>query len=269
MADDRPKLSRSELEEACLRQNIIIQRKDPLTGSSINLPNIEKVNKMIREFDILVDGASRGKSVNEISKIERFLYEHEDDPEKQSEYLASCYSKASMYIEAQRSLLNDKHSENWKYLFVSYFKLEDIYYYFNKGISASVFFKDFTLYKDMVELTYHVKLMNYLRSQVQLQILPEAEKDLPSPIEDVNLKLAIIHLLGISDLLTKRSTQQGLAGLARFFTVIFGEDPASWRSLLKKLEQIGSGSDKDILNELNLCKAKEIISVFGIDLEKD
>ncbi len=37
-----------------------------------------------------------------------------------------------MYIENHRSLLDDKRSENWKYLFVNYFKLEDIYNYFNK-----------------------------------------------------------------------------------------------------------------------------------------
>ena len=66
MGEESNKLSRAELEELCLKQNIIIERKDPLTNSKIFLPNIEKINKMIREFDFLVDGSSRGKAVNEI-----------------------------------------------------------------------------------------------------------------------------------------------------------------------------------------------------------
>ncbi len=134
---------------------------------------------MIREFDFLVDGSSRGKAVNEISKIERFLYDNEDNPDAKSQFLATCYSSASMYIENHRSLLDDKRSENWKYLFVSYFKLEDIYNYFNKNISASVFFKDYSIYNEMVDLTYNVKLMEYLRSQVELEIPVEDDKDNP------------------------------------------------------------------------------------------
>ena len=106
----------------------------------------------------------RGKSVNEISKIERFLYDNEDELDEKSKFLATYYSNASMYIENHRSLLEDKRSENWKYLFVNYFKLEDIYKYFNKKSSASTFFKDYTIYNDMVDLTYNVKLMEYLRS---------------------------------------------------------------------------------------------------------
>jgi len=58
MTEENSKLSRSELEELCLKQNIVIERKDPFTSSKIFLPNIEKINKMIREFDFLVDGAN-------------------------------------------------------------------------------------------------------------------------------------------------------------------------------------------------------------------
>src|SRR6056300_1031232 len=112
MGEESLKLTKVELEELCLKQKIIIERQDPFNDTKIYLPNIEKINKMIREFDFLVDGSSRGKSVNEISKIERFLFENEDNPDIKSKFLATCYSTASMYIESHRSLLEDKRSEN-------------------------------------------------------------------------------------------------------------------------------------------------------------
>ena len=99
MVEEQNKLTRTELEELCLKQNIIIERKDPFTNSKMFLPNIEKINKMIREFDFLVDGSSRGKAVNEVSKIERFLFDNEDNSDIRSKFLATCYTTASMYIE--------------------------------------------------------------------------------------------------------------------------------------------------------------------------
>jgi len=269
MGEESKKLSRVELEELCLKQNIIIERKDPLTNSKIFLPNIEKINKMIREFDFLVDGASRGKAVNEISKIERFLYDNEENADIKSKFLATYYSSASMYIENHRSLLDDKRSENWKYLFVNYFKLEDIYNYFNKSTSASVFFKDYSIYRDMVELTYNVKLMESLRSQVALEIPVEDDKDIPGKIEELNLKLVILHEMGILDMIKKQIPENNLPNLARFLTVMLDEDPSIWRDVMKKLKNLNLENEKDLLTELNLNKAYEIISVFGIELEKE
>lgn len=269
MRDETDKLLRAELEEQCLKQNIIIERKDPFTNARIYLPNIEKINKMIREFDFLVDGASRGKAVNEISKIERFLYDNEDNVDIKSKFLATYYSSASMYIENHRSLLEDKRSENWKYLFVNYFKLEDIYNYFNKKTSASDFFKDYSIFQDLVDLTYNVKLMDYLRSQVELEIPIDDDKDIPPKIEEFNLKLVMFHELGIVDMIRERIPENTLPNLARFLTVILDEDPSSWRDVLKKLKNLNMQNDKDILTELNLNKAREIISVFGIEKEKE
>ena len=266
---EKRKYARSELEEECLKQNIIIERTDPLTNSKIFVPNIEKINKMIREFDFLVDGASRGKAVNEISKIERFLYENEEDSDKKNKFLADSYSAASMFIENHRSFLEDKRSENWKYLFVSYFKLEDIYDYFNKEVSASVFFKDHPIYADMVNLTYHVKLMDYLRSQVQLQIPVDDDKDMPGKIDELNLKLVLLHELGVIPLLMEKMHGNALPGLARFVTVLLDEDPSDWRSVLVKLKNLNLQNDADLLTELNLNKAHEIMSVFGFDTEKE
>lgn len=269
MGEDSTKLPRAELEELCLKQNIIIEREDPFNNTKIYLPNIEKINKMIREFDFLVDGASRGKAVNEISKIERFLYDNESNVDIKSKFLATYYSNASMYIEHHRSLLDDKRSENWKYLFVNYFKLEDIYNYFNKKTSASIFFKDYNIYNDMVDLTYNVKLMEYLRSQVELEIPVEDDKDMPGKIEEYNLKLVILHELGVIDQLKKQIPENTLPNLAKILTVLCNEDPAIWRDVFKKLKNLNLQNDKDLLTELNLNKAHEIMSVFGIELEKE
>jgi hypothetical protein len=269
MGEVSNKLSRAELEELCLKQNIIIERKDPLTNSKLFLPNIEKINKMIREFDFLVDGSSRGKAVNEISKIERFLYDNEENTDIKSKFLATYYSSASMYIEHHRSLLDDKSSENWKYLFVNYFKLEDIYNYFNKSTSASVFFNDYSIYQDMLNLTYNVKLMEYLRSQVELEIPVDDDKDIPGKIDEINLKLVMLHELGILNMLRERIPENTMANMARFLTVILNEDPSNWRSVMKKLKNLNLENETDLLTELNLNKAHEIISVFGIELIKE
>lgn len=269
MGDLSDKLSRAELEELCLKQNIVIERKDPFTNSKIFLPNIEKINKMIREFDFLVDGSSRGKAVNEISKIERFLFENEEDSDLKSKFLATCYTSASMYIDSHRSLLEDKRSENWKYLFVNYFKLEDIYSYFNKSVSASVFFKDYSIYTDMVDLTYNVKLMEYLRSQVALEIPIDDDKDIPGKIEEFNLKLVLLNELGIIHQIKERIPENTLPNLAKFLTVLLNEDPSAWRGVMNKLKNLNVQNDSDLLTELNLNKAHEILSVFGIELEKE
>ncbi|MCK4750632.1 MAG: hypothetical protein KAT15_26420 [Bacteroidales bacterium] len=265
MGEEINELSKAELEELCLKQNIIIEREDPFTHSKIYLPNIEKINKMIREFDFLVDGASRGRAVNEISKIERFLYDNEENADIKSKFLATYYSTASMYIENHRSLLEDKRSENWKYLFVNYFKLEDIYRYFNKDSSASTFFAESTIFNDMVDLTYNVKLMEYLRSQVELATPVDNDQDMPARIEEFNLKLVILHELGIVELIKGRISDNTLPNLAKFLTIMCDGDPSNWRDVLLKLKNLNLENDKDLLTELNLNKAHEIMSVFNIE----
>jgi len=269
MGEESFKLSKTELEELCLKQNITIERQDPFNDTKIYLPNIEKINKMIREFDFLVDGSSRGKAVNAISTIERYLFANEENIDAKSKFLATYYSNASMYIENHKSLLEDKQSENWKYLFVSYFKLEDIYLYFNKKESASTFFKEFAIYNDMVDLTYYVKLMEYLRSQVELEIPVDDDKDMPGKIDEINLKMAILHEIGFIEKLKGMIPENTLPNMARFLTVICSEDPATWRDIMNKLKNLNIQNDKDVLTELNLNKAHEIMTVFGIEIEKD
>jgi len=269
MGEESLKLSKAQLEELCLKQNILIERQDPFNDTNIYLPNIEKINKMIREFDFLVDGESRGKAVNEISKIERFLFDNEENTDAKSQFLATYYSNASMYIDKHRSLIEDKRSENWKYLFVNYFKLEDIYHYFNKKSSASTFFQTFAIYNEMVGLTYYVKLMEYLRAQVELEIPVDDDKDMPVKIDEINLKLAILHELGVIEKLKELIPHNTLPNMAKFITILCNEDPATWRDLFQKLKHLNLQNDKDLLTELNLNKAHEIMTVFGIEIEKD
>lgn len=262
------KIARAELESLCLKQKILIERDDPFNSGKIYLPNIEKINRMIREFDFLVDGASRGKAVNEISKIERFLFDREDDREARNQFLATKYSEASMYIERHRSLMEDKNSENWTYLFVNYFKLQDIYNYFNKKTGASTFFKKHQIYNDMVKLTFNVKLMEYLRSQVELDLPVDNDKDIPARIEEDALKLVILHETGFIDSLREQIPENTMPNLAKFLTVLFNIDPSEWRSVLKKIENMNLHNNQDILTEMNMNKAHEIFSVFGIKMEK-
>jgi len=269
MGEESLKLSKAEIEDLCLKQNIVIERQDPFNDTKIYLPNIEKINKMIREFDFLVDGESRGKAVNEISRIERFLFDNEENTDEKSKFLATFYSTASMYIDKHRSLLEDKRSENWKYLFVNYFKLEDIYLYFNKKTSASTFFKTFAIYNDLVDLTYYVKLMEYLRAQVELEIPVDDDRDMPAKLDEINLKLAILHELGFIDKLKEIIPNNTLPNMAKLITILFNEDPATWRDQFNKLKHLNLQNDKDVLTELNLNKAHEIMATFGIEIEKD
>ena len=141
---EKPNLTKKELERLCLEENILIQRKDQLSNAFFHLPNLEKIGIMIQDFDFLVEGSARGKAINEISKIEQYLFQNEGNPDAQYKYIASAYSDASMYIESKKDLLKDRRSENWKYLFINYFSLEDIYMYFHKDEPASTFFSSRT-----------------------------------------------------------------------------------------------------------------------------
>jgi hypothetical protein len=92
---------------------------------------------------------------------------------------------------------------------------------------------------------------------------------MPAPIEELNLKLVMLHELGILDMLSARIPENTPANLARFITVLLGEDPSMWRSIMKKLKNLNLENEKDLLSELNLNRTREILSVFGIDQEKE
>ena len=121
----------------------------------------------------------------------------------------------------------------------------------------------------MVELTYYVKMMEYLRAQVELEIPVEDDQDMPSRIDEMNLKLAILHEIGFIDKLKELIPHNTLPNVAKFITILCNEDPANWRDLFMKLKHMNLQNDKDLLTELNVNKAHEIMTVFGIEIEKD
>jgi hypothetical protein len=111
--------------------------------------------------------------------------------------------------------------------------------------------------------------MEYLRSQVELSIPVDDDQDVPPKIEEFNLKLVMLSELGFLDLLKERISDNTDLNLARFLTVMCDEDPADWRNILAKLKNLKMENEKDVLTELNLNKAHEIMSVFNIELEKE
>ena len=94
----------------------------------------------------------------------------------------------------------------------------------------------------------------------------EDDKDMPAKIDEFNLKLVMLHELGILDQIKEKIPENSLPNLARFLTVILDEDPSTWRDVFNKLKNLKLQNEKDLLTELNLNKAHEIISVFGIEL---
>ena len=79
----------------------------------------------------------------------------------------------------------------------------------------------------------------------------------------------IINELGLIDKLKNQISENTLPNLARFLTALCYEDPSNWRDVLLKLKNLNLQNDKDLLTELNLNKAHEIMSLFGIELEKE
>jgi hypothetical protein len=121
----------------------------------------------------------------------------------------------------------------------------------------------------MVDLTYNVKLMEYLRSQVELATPIDDDKDMPGKIDEYNLKLVILSELGIIDLIKDRISENTMPNLAKFLTIMCDDDPSNWRDVLMKLKNLKLENDKDLLTELNLNKAHEIMSLFSIELDKE
>ena len=259
-------LAKKELEQLCLEDHILIERRDQISNAFFYLPNLEKIGIMIQDFDFLVEGAARGRAINEISKIEKYLFQNEGNPDAQYKYLASAYSDASMFIESKRDLLSDRRSENWKYLFINYFSLEDIYFYFHKDVPASAFFRSHNIFRELVELNYYLKLMEYLRSQVMLVIPIDEEKEIPVKLDNLDLKLFLLHEMGVLDILQKRIREDFYNNTARLLCTWLGEKPVQWKTISKKLKSIYIQDEENILNNADLqSRMKDIFFHYKID----
>lgn len=260
-------LSKKEIEQLCVQEGIILERHDPINKSTFYLPNLQKIGIMIREFDFLVEGASRGKAINEISKIERHLFEKEADPNFQTELLATRYSNASIYIESKRDLIADKNSENWKYIFTKYFSLEDMYNYFHKEESASAFFRSFRIFEEMVELSYYLKLMDYLQSQIEVFIPLDDDREIPFNIDSTELAILIFLKLGVLETMKEKMKEHYYVNGAKLLTSILGKSTSHWKAINDILWDIDHNPEESITSNTVLTdKLREVLFHYKIDL---
>jgi len=264
MSNDLDNLSPKEVQELCLKEGLLIKRMDPITEKSIFIHNFDKIGKMVWDFDFLVEGAARGRAVNEISKIERHLFEHDNNKDLQKSYIASYYSNVSFFLNEHQQEIDDKNSENWRYIFINYFKLKDIYWYFTRKESASDFFSKHKFFKDYIDINFNLKMMNYLTSQVELEIPVEDDKDLPAKLKNLSLKLLMLYDLGIMDLLIYRFKDDYLTSASKLISLMLDEDPLNWRVIMNAIKNIGTKNDKDIVNDKNIQMLNEIYRQFGL-----
>ncbi len=260
-------LSKKELERLCVNEGILLERNDPINNSIFYLPNLEKIGIMIREFDFLVEGASRGKAINEISKIERFLYKHDKDPNLQNEILATNYSSASIFIESKKDLITDKNSENWSYIFTKYFSIEDIYNYFHKGEGASTFFRQFRIFNEMVEINYYIKLMEYLQSQIELFIPLDEEKEIPLKIDSLDFGIFLLKKLGLLDTLKEKMKENYYVNGSKLLTTLLGRPTSNWKSINDILWDIDHNTEESIVEDPALQdKLRDVLFHYKMDL---
>jgi len=260
-------LSKKELEKKCVQEGIILERHDPINNTTFYLPNLEKISIMIREFDFLVDGASRGKAINQISQIERFMHKHENEPALQNEILATSYSDASIYLEEKKDLITDKNSENWSFIFTKYFTLEDIYNYFHKSESTSTYFRKFRIFSEMVEINYYIKLMEYLQSQIELFIPLDDDKEIPFKVDSLEFSIFLLHKLGLLDTLKERMKENYYINGSKLLTTLLGRPTSNWKSINDMMWDIDHNPDESILeNDQLKDKLREVLFHFKIDL---
>ena len=260
-------LSKKELEQLCVQEGIILERHDPINNSTFYLPNLQKIGIMIREFDFIVEGASRGKAINEISKIERFLHKHDKDPNLQNEILATNYSQASIFLESKKDLISDKKSENWSYIFTKYSSLEDIYLYFHKEEGASSFFRKFRIFKEMMDIQYHIKLMDYLQSQIELFIPLDEEREIPFRVDSLEFTIYLFQKMGLLDTMKEKMKEHYYVNGAKLLTTMLGKPTSAWKSINNILWDMDHNPAESVLaEEPYKDKLREILFHYKIDL---
>lgn len=262
-------LTKKELEQLCVKEKIVLQRYDPMTQSNFYMPNFEKIGIMIREFDFLIEGASRGKAINEISKIELYLHENENNRNAQNRVLAENYSKVSIFVETKRELIDDRNSENWNYLFTKYFSIEDIYNYFHKSESSSSYFKKFKIFSELIDLNYNLKLMDYLQSQVQLFLPREDDLEIPYNINSIELALLVLHNTGFLDIVRENMKDSYYYSGAKFITTLLNASPQMWKKISNFMNDLDNNYEESILENSSLSQGlKDILFNYKIDLRK-
>lgn len=259
-------LTKKELESRCVEEKILLKRQDPLTKTIFYVTNMEKISIMMREFDFLVEGAARGKAINEMSRIERHLHENEKNTDILTHVLATNYTNVSIIVEEKMDMIQDRNSENWNTLFTRYFTLQDIYNYFHKSESASSFFKRFAIFNEMVDITYHQKLLEYLESQVQLFLPKDDDSEIPYQVDSLELKILVLHKAGFLDTLKQKMKDHYYTSGARFLTTFLAKPPGMWKQISNMMRDIDAHPDESVLNDPNLnSQLKDILFHYKAD----
>lgn len=261
------KLTKKELQQLFISDGILLERIDRITNTAFYIPNMEKIGIMIRELDFLTDASSRGKAINEISKIELYLYENEDKPDLQKDLLAMYYSKTSIFLELKKELIADKNSENWNSIFMQYFSLEDIYDYFHKTEGASNFFRKFKIYEELVELSYNIKLMDYLQGQIELFIPLDDDKKTSYKIDSLEMIILIFEKTGFLESIKKRMKDDYYENGAKLINSILGKPTANWKQINEILVDIDHNPESSIMaDEALRDRLRDILFHYKIDL---
>ncbi len=263
----KEKLSKNELEQICVEEGIILERTDSVTNSTFFVPNLKKIRIMISEFEFLVEGAARGKAINKISDIELFLHGNENNSELQKIHLATNYSSTSIFLESKSDIISDRKSENWENIIIQYFSLQEIYNYFHKTGGASNFFRSFNIYKEMIELTFRIKLMEYLQDQIEIYNPSSENKVIPYKINALEMVLLIFQKLGTLDALKKNIKGDYYENASKLLTALLKIPKSNWNQINSILWDIDHNSDDSILADTNLkSKLKDILFYYKIDL---
>jgi len=261
------KMTKKELQQLFISEGILLERIDRISNTAFYIPNMEKIGIMIRELDFLIDASSRGKAINEISNIELYLFEHEDQPDLQKDLLATHYSKTSIFLELKKELLADKNSENWNSIFMQYFTMEDIFEYFHKTEGASNFFRKFKIYEELVELFYNIKLMDYLQGQIELFIPLDDDKKNLYKIDTLEMILLIFEKIGFLEAIKKRMKDNYYENGAKFINAILAKPTANWKQINEILVDIDHNPENSILADDSLKdRLRDILFHYKIDL---
>jgi hypothetical protein len=262
-------LTKKELENRCVEEKILLKRMDPITKSPFYVTNMEKISIMMREFDFLVEGAARGKAINEMSRIERHLHDNEKNMDILTHVLATNYTNVSIIVEEKMDMIQDRNSDNWNTLFTRYFSLQDIYDYFHKTESASSYFKRFAVFNEMVEITYNQKLLEYLESQVQLFLPKDDETDIPYQVDSLELKILVLHQAGFLETLKQKMKDHYYSSGARFLTTFLAKPPGMWKQISNILRDIDAHPEESILNDAMLIsQLKDILFHYKADFRE-
>ena len=83
----------------------------------------------------------------------------------------------------------------------------------------------------MVELNYYLKIMEYLRSQVELMIPLDEDREIPMHIDSLELKILILHKAGFLEVLKDKLKENYFTQAAKILTTMLCKQSSSWKQI--------------------------------------